>query len=552
MTELTFLQWLGAQTLLFSTAVLVVALLRPLLVRCLDAGAVYLSWLLVPLVMLAPALPTVMRGQVLPSVTHRLDQAVLGWLQVPPASEPMAQATAPASRTATPSLTPALLQRHALPGLVTVSLAVWALGVCAALGLMALRQHRYSARLQRGEEAWLAPAGDSPAMLGLWRPRLVLPADFGLRFTPGEQALILAHEAVHARRHDNAWNLLGAGLLVLQWFNPLAWWALHRMRQDQELACDAAVLNRPRTSENSPPLLRTYVQALLKSHPGPELPVLSTGWAHRHPLLERVRQLARHVQPPWRRHLARLAALSLCVIGALLAQSTRAPQPIESSGDDPGTKVRSAPTLAAASAGVSSPVSEAATPPVAGTAAPVVIDPMTKSAAAPSGPLGLVIDLQSQQGGQAWQRRQMSLALPTDNPLATPHSTTLQSRQGDWCLGVVFYFFADNTLRPMAEVMDRNCQRTLTGLVELPLDKGTQTLFARLPDAGDSPLQVQLSLVAMDPRSAQFAALREAERAARTPQQRAESARLNEEFRQQKEAFDAQDRAWRLARGEQP
>ena len=58
---------------------------------------------------------------------------------------------------------------------------------------------------------------------------------------PG-QALILAHEQIHARRRDGLWRLLAQGFVAVFWFNPLAWIAMACFRQDQELACDAAVL----------------------------------------------------------------------------------------------------------------------------------------------------------------------------------------------------------------------------------------------------------------------------------------------------------------------
>ncbi|MEF3019349.1 M56 family metallopeptidase, partial [Pseudomonas aeruginosa] len=87
-----------------------------------------------------------------------------------------------------------------------------------------------------------------------------------------------------------------AGLLCLQWFNPLAWWAWGRMRGDQELACDAAVL----IAEASPAPLAAYAEAMLAAHPAGLQPALASGWAARHPLVERVRMLSRHRSaPPW-------------------------------------------------------------------------------------------------------------------------------------------------------------------------------------------------------------------------------------------------------------
>ncbi|HHX83571.1 MAG TPA: M56 family metallopeptidase, partial [Pseudomonadaceae bacterium] len=59
----------------------------------------------------------------------------------------------------------------------------------------------------------------SPALYGVLRPQLLLPADFELRYNASQRSLILAHEAVHYRRRDNLWNLLACSLRLLFWFN---------------------------------------------------------------------------------------------------------------------------------------------------------------------------------------------------------------------------------------------------------------------------------------------------------------------------------------------
>lgn len=86
------------------------------------------------------------------------------------------------------------------------------------------------------------PGVTAPCAMGLLHPAVVLPADFAQRYTAQEQQLITAHELVHLRRGDLWANALAALAQVLFWFHPLVWWAAHRLRLDQELACDAAVL----------------------------------------------------------------------------------------------------------------------------------------------------------------------------------------------------------------------------------------------------------------------------------------------------------------------
>ena len=40
-------------------------------------------------------------------------------------------------------------------------------------------------------------------------------------------------------------------ILIIHWFNPLLWLAVHKARQDQEMACDAYALNRMSPQNNA-------------------------------------------------------------------------------------------------------------------------------------------------------------------------------------------------------------------------------------------------------------------------------------------------------------
>ncbi|MDL5033061.1 M56 family metallopeptidase [Pelomonas sp. APW6] len=501
MTEHAGLQLLMTQTLLFSAAVLLLAVLRPLLRRIVDAGAVYLAWLLVPLLMLSPALPRLLQGQALPAPTRALAQAAPAWLK---ADEP---AAAPAPAMAGPGSRAPAARRP-------LALDLWMAGAVGLLGLLALRQTRFHARLQRGSRAWIAPEGDSPALCGIWRTRLVLPQDFEQRFDPRERSLILAHEAVHARRHDNAWNLLAAALLALQWFNPLAWWALRRMRQDQELACDAAVLNQQITPDSGEePLVKTYINALLKSHPTRALPLLSTGWAHQHPLLERVKGLRLHRRPAWQRRLGRAGAAGLCLGLTLLAQAA---QPLSTHE-----------------------LTQA------------MLDHLAREeSVSGTKPVGLVVQLDSQQGAQAWQHKDMVF---TFAHLLRDSQTQfhLHAPMEDWCLGVHLYKFSDGDLRPQAEILGPHCTQTLTQLQPVALGQGPTHLQVRLPDGAQQGVQAQVSIRVEDPRSERFLLMFRRQLDQMPAEQRQRMLEHIEGSSMNTDALSAQDRAWRLARGVQ-
>lgn len=173
--------------------------------------------------------------------------------------------------------------------------AFWLAGAVGVLLLAVYAQSRYRAKLRgavrydTAASRWLIlRAVDSctgPALVGAWRPLIALPADFDSRYNGAERALIIAHETMHARRHDGWCCLLAQLVTTLFWFHPLAWWALRALRHDQELACDAAVLR-----ENGGQR-RCYANAMLKTLSATfPLPV-GCAWSPSHPLTERIAML---------------------------------------------------------------------------------------------------------------------------------------------------------------------------------------------------------------------------------------------------------------------
>ncbi|PTT80893.1 hypothetical protein DBR42_18810, partial [Pelomonas sp. HMWF004] len=157
--------------------------------------------------------------------------------------------------------------------------------------------------------------------VGLWQPRVALPADFEARFTPDERELILAHEEVHRARHDNAWNLLACMLTALHWWNPLAWLAARRLQADQELACDAAVLS------DHPDALAAYTRALLAAHDlTPHGAPLASRWGSSHPLVERIAMLNR-ARRATRLGAAALTTTLIAATGLAYAAQGSAPAP---------------------------------------------------------------------------------------------------------------------------------------------------------------------------------------------------------------------------------
>jgi len=134
-----------------------------------------------------------------------------------------------------------------------------------------------------------------PALLGVRRPRIVLPNDFERRYTAQEQALVLAHETVHLERRDTLWNALVVLIRCAFWFNPLVHVAAGFMRADQELACDAAVIDRHPTSR------RSYAEAMLKTELADAALPVGCHWHSSQAFKERLEMLKTPLPGPARR-----------------------------------------------------------------------------------------------------------------------------------------------------------------------------------------------------------------------------------------------------------
>ena len=87
----------------------------------------------------------------------------------------------------------------------------------------------------------VGPEGSMPMVWSFGHSRLLLPAD-SEQWSMSRVKSVLLHELVHLKRRDPTWFLIGLVARAVNWFNPLAWVALHRLRLECERACDDHVL----------------------------------------------------------------------------------------------------------------------------------------------------------------------------------------------------------------------------------------------------------------------------------------------------------------------
>ncbi len=241
-----------AETLIATTLLMaLVMLLRRPVVRWLGVRAAYMLWALPLARMLLPALPSEV---VQPSPLHvAVDQAGLaGYIDLTQA--PVVTDSAPS-----------------FPWL-EAGIALWFTGLLLfvmvqASGYFRFSRHMLHGATDLGREGRIriitSPQASGPLAFGVFRPFIVLPVDFGLRYDAQEQDMAIAHERAHHQRGDLVANMVALAMLGVHWCNPVAWFAYRAYRDDQEMACDARVLG-----VYGPESVQSYGRAILKAAGG--------------------------------------------------------------------------------------------------------------------------------------------------------------------------------------------------------------------------------------------------------------------------------------------
>lgn len=104
------------------------------------------------------------------------------------------------------------------------------------------------------DNIYLSGKVTTPAVYGILRPKIILPASYEGK----DIDLILQHEKAHIRGLDNLWRMIAFIIVAVHWFNPFSWVFLKAFLADLELSCDERVLVKigaDRTKEYASALL---------------------------------------------------------------------------------------------------------------------------------------------------------------------------------------------------------------------------------------------------------------------------------------------------------
>jgi beta-lactamase regulating signal transducer with metallopeptidase domain len=211
-----------------------------------------------------------------------------------------------------------------------------------ALGCLAAELSR-ELGIRRTVRLRLTAVRSMPMTWGILRPVVVLPDD-AERWSSERQRLVLLHELAHVQRWDCLSQWLGHVARAVYWFQPLAWFALARLRAEQEHACDDVVLGHGAAAAD-------YSEHLVAVTAGKATPLLGAHVAlaisRSTRLHNRIRALLdpRRDRRPWR--LPALVATTLCALlaasAAALLTLTPAAHAVQKPAEEAGKKDAAAP-----------------------------------------------------------------------------------------------------------------------------------------------------------------------------------------------------------------
>src|SRR6266704_1720007 len=152
---------------------------------------------------------------------------------------------------------------------------------------------------------------DAPAVLGWFRPVVLLPVRALSGLTKEQIEAVIAHELAHIRRLDCLVNLFQIAAETLLFYHPAVWWVSQQIRTERENCCDDEAILICGDAVN-------YARALTMMEEWRTAPSLMMA-ANRSPLAGRVVRLLGLHGASGRTRAAGIGASVICLAGALLA-----------------------------------------------------------------------------------------------------------------------------------------------------------------------------------------------------------------------------------------
>jgi beta-lactamase regulating signal transducer with metallopeptidase domain/Tol biopolymer transport system component len=302
--------WMGPMLWQVSLLILIVTALDFLLRRWAWPQVRYALWLLVLVKLIIPptwTLPSSLISKWQPLVQARIEERLGVSLRAPAVRQPLEMyPSVPASiKPSVPSDEPLAQSGQAQPaessalppsgtlGWKAVVMLAWILGMGIFVALLTHRISRLrrwhkkqvekktipvwyyellvetTKRLKLGRLPAIVFSKDAkaPAVYGMFRPVLLLPASYLDSLSREDAEHVLLHELAHLKRGDLWLHGLCLFLQIVYWFNPLLIWTRRQMKHVREICCDLTIANvlKEKTMKYRETLLNTARELLTQT-----------------------------------------------------------------------------------------------------------------------------------------------------------------------------------------------------------------------------------------------------------------------------------------------
>lgn len=155
-----------------------------------------------------------------------------------------------------------------------VIMIIWITGMVGVMAPAIVQCIRLKKRtrfaINTRENIWEADGLNTAFVMGLFRPRIYIPANISEK----EQEYIILHEKMHIKHGDHVVRIIMLVINIIYWWNPVIWAAMHFMKKDMEMFCDESVIKAIKVDKRGA-YLRTLLNCSAKN--SGIIPVMSFG-----------------------------------------------------------------------------------------------------------------------------------------------------------------------------------------------------------------------------------------------------------------------------------
>ncbi|HFK1751010.1 TPA: M56 family metallopeptidase [Bacillus cereus] len=187
---------------------------------------------------------------------------------------------------------------------------------------------KQSMKMKKAVSLRLAGKIASPTVFSFFRPKVLLSKKHMKVLNEQQLQYVFYHELAHIKRNDVAVNWIMYSLILLNWFNPILWYAYFCMREDQELACDAYALTFIDKEEQ---IAYGHTIITLLEHYSYQVPSLASLSRNKRTLKRRIVMIKKFQKKSYR--LSLLGVIAIVAIASLFLFNARATEGKEKQED---------------------------------------------------------------------------------------------------------------------------------------------------------------------------------------------------------------------------